>query len=154
MFGRVLNTLLQWAFFIWNTRKVWGRWYSRWSESTVCVVYGYFTLLYATLLKLTLLHGCFSRLLNCAHGINRATHHIQQQEVCTSSANLLLQPYHTNTWHLSAFLYTLQAHVSSTKTHPVRYTSSTTRLKKVPNPRIPRKFDVIQVIWENKLTDF
>ena len=68
--------------------------------------------------------------------------------------SLLKQPYHINTWHLSAFLYTLQAHISSPKTHPVRYTSSTTRLNKVPNPRIPRKFDVIQVIWENKLTDF
>ena len=34
------------------------------------------TVMPATLLKVTLFHGCFSRFLNCMNGKNPATHHI------------------------------------------------------------------------------
>ena len=50
-------------------------WYHRYNLQNVKSTHGG-VLIFATLLKLTLLHWYFSRFLNCTNGTKRTTHHI------------------------------------------------------------------------------
>ena len=60
----------------------------------------------ATLLKLTLLHGCFSLFLNCTNVTKRATHHkylnvkivSKKQRITNSSEDLQTQDYDFKIW--------------------------------------------------------